>query len=103
MNILLLEGEIESGYSRTTSYIYCKYISNFKNLKTLILKNFREIKGFEAIYNLPIEGLEIDRVYGENFDDGVFPNTNEKWEFKNLKTLHINLTNLYKRREKNLP
>lgn len=92
VNILLLQGEIESGYSKTTSYIYCKYISNFKNLKTLILKNFREIKGFEAIYDLPIEGLQIDRVYGENFKDGVFPNTNEKWEFKNLKTLHINLT-----------
>ena len=30
VNILLLEGEIESGYSRTTSYIYCKYISNLK-------------------------------------------------------------------------
>ena len=91
MNILLLEGEIESGYSRTTSYIYCKYISNFKNLKTLILKNFREIKGFEAIYDLPIEGLEIDRVM-EKIMMMVFFQILMKMEFKNLKTLHINLT-----------
>jgi hypothetical protein len=84
VTILKLRGEISSGYAHETSKLYIKYLSNYLNLKYLVIERFQEIVGFEKIYNLPIEGLEIR--YAE-----LFPNHKEKWGFKKLKRLHIHL------------
>ena len=81
---LLLEGEIKSGYSYERSKVYLKYLSNFSNLKILKIKNYKEIVGFEEIYVLPLEGLDLDRGYS-------LPNYKEKWGFKKLKRLFITL------------
>lgn len=81
---LLLEGEIKSGYSYERSKVYLKYLSNFSNLKILKIKNYKEIVGFEEIYVLPLEGLDLDRGYS-------LPNYEEKWGFKKLKRLFITL------------
>ena len=72
---LILEGEIKSGYSYVRSKVYLKYLSNFSNLKILKIKNYKEIVGFEEIYVLPLEGLDLDRGY-------TLPNHEEKWGFK---------------------
>jgi Leucine-rich repeat (LRR) protein len=81
---LLLEGEIKSGYSYERSKVYLKYLSNFSNLKILQIKHYKEIVGFEEIYVLPLEGLDLDRGYS-------LPNYEEKWGFKKLKRLFITL------------
>tara|TARA_B100000768_G_scaffold181869_1_gene207008 strand:- start:1915 stop:4545 length:2631 start_codon:yes stop_codon:yes gene_type:complete len=81
---LLLKGEIKSGYSYERSKVYLKYLSNFSNLKILKIKNYKEIVGFEEIYVLPLEGLDLDRGYS-------LPNYEEKWGFKKLKRLFITL------------
>ena len=84
VKILSIKGEITSGYSTLYSKIFVKYLSNFSNLEILKLHRFNEIVGFEEIYSLPIKGLDID--WGESI-----PNTNEKWGFKKLESLHIEL------------
>lgn len=81
---LILEGEIKSGYDYIRSKVYLKYLSNFSNLKILKIKNYKEIVGFEEIYALPLEGLDLDRGY-------TLPNHEEKWGFKNLKRLFLAL------------
>lgn len=81
---LILEGEIKSGYSYVRSKVYLKYLSNFSNLKILKIKNYKEIVGFEEIYVLPLEGLDLDRGY-------TLPNHEEKWGFKKLKRLFFTL------------
>ena len=81
---LILEGEIKSGYSYVRSKVYLKYLSNFSNLKILKIKNYKEIVGFEEIYALPLEGLDLDRGY-------TLPNHEEKWGFKKLKRLFLTL------------
>ena len=82
VKILKIEGEITSGYSRESSKVYAKYLSNFSSLKFLKIESFKEIIGFNKIYSLPIEGLELNRA-------DCFPNHDEKWGFKKLKTLHL--------------
>ena len=84
VTILKLRGEVSSGYAHDTSKLYIKYLSNYLNLKYLVIERFQEIVGFEKIYNLPIEGLEIR--YAE-----LFPNHKEKWGFRKLKKLFITL------------
>ena len=80
VKILRIKGEVVSGHSYTPSKVYAKYLSNFSNLKFLKLERFEEIIGFEEIYALPIEGLEIA------WND-FLPNHDEKWGFKKLKIL----------------
>jgi hypothetical protein len=82
VKILRIKGEVVSGHSYTPSKVYAKYLSNFSNLKFLKLERFEEITGFEEIYSLPIEGLEIA------WSD-FLPNHDEKWGFKKLKILLI--------------
>ena len=82
VKILRIKGEVVSGHSYTPSKVYAKYLSNFSNLKFLKLERFEEIIGFEEIYALPIEGLEIA------WND-FLPNHDEKWGFKKLKILLI--------------
>ena len=64
--------------------LYIGYLSNFLNLKYLKFERYKEVVGFEKIYALPIEGLEIK--YGD-----TLPNHKEKWSFKKLKRLHLEL------------
>ena len=77
-----VRGEITSGHSRRNSKVYAKYLSNFSNLEILYVSRFNEIVGFEEIYDLPIKGLEIATC-------DLLPNHDEKWGFKNIKTLHL--------------
>ena len=84
VTILKLKGEVNSGYSHENSVLYIGYLSNFLNLKYLKFERYKEVVGFENIYDLPIEGLEIK--YGE-----TLPKHKEKWSFKKLKTLHLEL------------
>lgn len=84
VTILKLKGEVSSGYSHESSLLYLGYLSNFFNLKYLIFESYKEVLGFEKIYSLPIEALEI-----KNGD--TLPNQKEKWSFKKLKTLHLEL------------
>ena len=84
VTILKLKGEVDSGYSHENSVLYIGYLSNFLNLKYLKFERYKEVVGFENIYDLPIEGLEIK--YGE-----TLPKHKEKWSFKKLKTLHLEL------------
>ena len=84
VTILKLKGEVNSGYSHENSVLYIGYLSNFLNLKYLKFERYKEVVGFENIYDLPIEGLEIN--YGE-----TLPKHKEKWSFKKLKTLHLEL------------
>ena len=84
VTILKLKGEISSGYSHENSVLYIGYLSNFLNLKYLKFERYKEVVGFEKIYALPIEGLEIK--YGD-----TLPNHKEKWSFKKLKRLHLEL------------
>ena len=79
---LSLNGNIKSNYSNEKSKIYVKYLSNFKNLKILILDDYAEIIGFESIYNLEIENLELKRGL-------TIPEINKTWKFKNLKKLYL--------------
>ena len=79
---LSLNGNIKSNYSNEKSKIYVKYLSNFKNLKILILDDYAEIIGFETIYNLEIENLELKRGL-------TIPEINKTWKFKNLKKLYL--------------
>ena len=79
---LHLNGNIKSNYSNEKSKIYVKYITNFKSLKTLILDDYSELIGFESIYKLEIENLELKRGL-------KIPETNNKWNFKKLKKLYI--------------
>ena len=81
---LKIKGEITSGYSHVRSKIYLKYLSNFFNLKILVVESFKEIIGFEEIFDLPIEGLELNKSYS-------LPNYDSKWGFKNIKTLHLTM------------
>jgi Leucine-rich repeat (LRR) protein len=81
---LILEGEIKSGYSYIRSKVYLKFLSNFSSLKILKIKNYKEIVGFEEIFDLPLEGLELDRGCS-------LPKHDEKWGFKNLKRLFFTL------------
>ena len=83
---LIIEGEIKSGYSYVRSKVFLKYLSNFSNLKVLRVENYKEIVGFEEIYNLPIEDLELDRGY-------TLPNHEKKWAFKKLKRIVFTLPN----------
>ena len=69
---LSLNGNIKSNYSNEKSKIYVKYLSNFKNLKILILDDYAEIIGFETIYNLEIENLELKRGL-------TIPEINKTW------------------------
>ena len=84
VKILRIRGEVVSGHSYTPSKVYTKYLSNFSNLKFLKLDRFEEIIGFEEIYALPIEGLEIAWC-------DLLPNHDEKWGFKKLKILLLDL------------
>ena len=84
VKILRIRGEVVSGHSYTPSKVYAKYLSNFSNLKFLKLDRFEEIIGFEEIYALPIEGLEIAWC-------DLLPNHDEKWGFKKLKILLLDL------------
>ena len=84
VKILRIRGEVVSGHSYTPSKVYAKYLSNFSNLKLLKLDRFEEIIGLGEIYALPIEGLEIAWC-------DFLPNHDEKWGFKNLKILLIDL------------
>ena len=84
VKILRIRGEVVSGHSYTPSKVYAKYLSNFSNLKLLKLDRFEEIIGLEEIYALPIEGLEIAWC-------DFLPNHDEKWGFKKLKILLIDL------------
>lgn len=84
VKILRIRGEVVSGHSHTPSKVYAKYLSNFSNLKFLKLDRFEEIIGFEEIYALPIEGLEIAWC-------DLLPNHDEKWGFKKLKILLLDL------------
>ncbi len=86
VKILRIRGEVVSGHSYTPSKVYAKYLSNFSNLKFLKLDRFEEIIGFEEIYALSIEGLEIAWC-------DLLPNHDEKWGFKKLKILHVDLPN----------
>jgi len=79
---LRIKGEVVSGHSYTPSKVYAKYLSNFSNLKFLSLKRFEEIIGFDKIYALSIEGLEISWC-------DFLPNHDEKWGFKKIKILLI--------------
>ncbi|MDB9858538.1 hypothetical protein OAC56_02830, partial [Flavobacteriaceae bacterium] len=85
VKILKLEGENTSAHAKWDDdklYIYAKYLSNFSNLTFLRLISFKEIVGFEEIYDLPIKGLEIEFC-------NLLPNHDEKWGFKNIKTLRL--------------
>lgn len=79
---LHLNGNIKSNYSNEKSKIYVKYLTNFKSLKTLILDDYSELTGFETIYNLELENLELKRGL-------KIPETNNKWNFKKLKKLYV--------------
>ena len=82
VKILRIKGEVVSGHSYTPSKVYAKYLSNFSNLKFLKLERFEEIIGFDEIYALSIEGLEISWC-------DFLPNHDEKWGFKKIKILLI--------------
>ena len=82
VKILKIRGEVVSGHSYTPSKVYAKYLSNFSKLKFLKIERFEEIIGFEEIYTLPIEGLEMAWL-------DILPNHDEKWGFKKLKILHL--------------
>ena len=82
VKIFKIRGEIVSGHSYQPSKVYAKYLSNFSKLKFLKIERFEEIIGFEEIYTLPIEGLEMAWL-------DILPNHDEKWGFKKLKILHL--------------
>ena len=82
VKILKIRGEVTSGHSNLNSKIFVKYLSNFSNLTYLTVERFNEIVGFEEIYDLPIEGLQIKWA-------DTLPNHNQKWGFKKIKTLHL--------------
>ena len=80
---LHLNGNIKSNYRNEKSKIYVKYLTNFKSLETLILDDYSELTGFESIYNLKLENLELKRGL-------KIPETSNKWNFKKLKKLYVN-------------
>ena len=79
---LSLNGEIKSITGNQKSTIFVKYLSNFKNLKTLTLNRYKEIKGFQKLFDLHIENLEIS-------DGTMIPEVDKIWKFENLKILYI--------------
>jgi len=85
------------GYGITSpEKIYAKYLSNFSNLKSLDLQRFDEMIGLNEIYHLKLEELQISGFNPSN-DDKVnmeksgFPETNQKWGFKHLQSLILDL------------
>ena len=97
---LRLTGRNDSGWNFKSDRIYAKYLTNFSGLKTLELTLFDEVIGFEEIYHLPIETLRIsqavkvDNISGGGTSlNGIFPKSTEKWGFKHLQQLEIELPN----------
>ena len=82
----------------TPEKIYAKYLSNFSNLKSLDLERFDEMIGLNEIYHLKLEAFQISGFFKSNSNDDKvnmeksgFPETNQKWGFKHLQSLKLDL------------
>lgn len=79
---LSLNGVIKSNYSEEKSKIYVEYLSNFKNLKTLILDSYQELIGFENLFKVDIKNLELKRGL-------TIPKGKDSWKLNSLEKLYI--------------
>jgi|GEM_PF-7055518 len=95
---LRLKGQKYNLRSRQSMPLYAKYLSNFSNIKNLSLVDFYEIIGFNEIYHLNLESLTLKGIENANYisgngmeGNGIFPCIGEKWQFKTLQNLEIDL------------
>lgn len=82
---IALNGIIKSNYSEERSSIYVEYLSNFKNLETIILDDYQELVGFEKLSNVMIKNLQLKRGL-------TIPLTNDSWKINSLNQLYIDFS-----------